>query len=163
MDMAPLPGVDVVHDVTKLPLPFTDNSFDTVLCQDIMEHIDYIPVLCDVHRILSAKGTLAIRVPHFTSRNNFIDPTHRHSFSIETFDSFARGTSAHTRREYYFDFYFSAVNKKRITFQHSSRLFFYNRFIEWLVNRNTRMQNIYETTMLARLFPAENIVLELKK
>ena len=67
LDSAKLPGVDVVHDIEKLPLPFKDSEFDEILCQDVLEHIEYIPILKDIHRILKMGGKLKIRVPHFTN------------------------------------------------------------------------------------------------
>jgi len=66
LDIANLPGVDVVHDIEKLPLPFDDEQFEEIRCDNVLEHVDYIPVLQDLHRILSAGGHLKIRVPHFT-------------------------------------------------------------------------------------------------
>src|SRR3989344_2394548 len=85
LDLHKLDGVDVVWDIEKLPLPFKDGEFDEILCQDILEHVEYIPVLRELHRILKPRGRLLNRVPHFTSRNNFGDPTHRRMFSIKTF------------------------------------------------------------------------------
>ena len=92
LDSAKLPGVDIVHDIEKLPLPFGDNEFNEILCQDILEHIEYIPVLKDIHRILKKGGKLTIRVPHFTSKSNFIDPTHKKRFSIYTFEMFCKNS-----------------------------------------------------------------------
>ncbi len=162
LDSASLPGVDVVHDIEKLPFPFADNSFDEILCQDILEHIDYLPVLKELHRILASGGTLTVRVPHFTSRNTYLDPTHKKAFSIETFDFFTKHSLWHARRPYYFDFAFSSSVKK-ILFERSSRIFFYNRFIERFVNKSPKRQSVYELTGLSRLFPAQNIVVMLVK
>ncbi len=168
LDSARLTGVDVVYDIERLPLPFTDNEFDEILCQDVLEHIEYIPVLKDLHRILKIDGTIMIRVPHFTSKNNFIDPTHKKLFSVNTWDFFARGTLTRTKhiekeKAYYFDFAFSRVRDRRITFEKSSRIFFYNRITEWFFNCAPAMQQFYESTFLSRLFPAENILITLIK
>ena len=65
-------GVDIVHDLNILPLPFEDEKFEYVLCQDILEHVDFIPLIDDIYRILKIKGNLRIRVPHFISKLNFI-------------------------------------------------------------------------------------------
>ena len=92
LDSAALPGVDVTHDIEKIPFPFKDGEFDEILCRDVLEHVEYIPTLRELHRILKPGGVLRIQVPHFTSRNNFVDPTHRRMFSISTFDFFAAGT-----------------------------------------------------------------------
>ncbi len=163
LDSAAVAGVDIVHNIEKLPLPFEKEEFDEILAQDVLEHVEYIPVLKDLHRILKKDGILTIRVPHFTSKNNYIDPTHKKRFSINTFDFFVHNTKLGEKREYYFDFMFSEIKSRHITFERSSRIYFYNRVIERLVNRSYRIQQFYESTGLSRLFPAENILMVLKK
>lgn len=162
LDISALPGVDVVHDIEKLPLPFATDEFDEILCQDVLEHVEYIPVLKDIYRITKPGGTVTIRVPHFTSRHNFIDPTHKKLFSINTFDFFVRGSFQQDGRGYYFDFAFSSATT-RITFEHDSPIFFLNGLVEKFVNKNKRRQQMYEATFLARLFPAGNIIVTLVK
>lgn len=168
LDSAPLPGVDIIYDIEMLPLPFKNEVFDEILCQDVLEHVEYIPLLQDLHRILKPGGVITIRVPHFTSKNNYIDPTHKKRFSINTWDFFAahtptRNKRIETERGYYFNFIFDRIGTRRITFEQSSRLFLYNRVAEITINCSPRMQSFYESTMLARLFPAENIIVELIK
>lgn len=165
LDSAAIPGVDVVHDVERLPLPFSDESIDEIFCQDVLEHVEYIPILKDLHRILKKDGTVTIRVPHFTSRNNFIDPTHKKLFSVATFEMFVQNSSFSKSRdrEYYFDFHFSRAVSPLITFDHSSRFFFLNRLMEPLVNINGRTRSLYESTGWCYLFPAQNIEIILVK
>lgn len=153
LDCAALPGVDVVHDLKNLPLPFADGSVDYVLAKDVLEHVDYILLLRDLHRILRQGGTLEIRVPHFTSAANFIDPTHKSRFSIRTFDFFVTG--APIARSYYFDFWFREISKRHISFLRGPLI--YNYVVEPLVNAHGRIQKYFELTCLSRLFPAENI------
>src|SRR3989338_8456713 len=117
LDSAALPGVDVVHDIEKIPFPFKDGEFDEILCRDVLEHVEYIPVLRELYRILKPGGVLRVQVPHFTSRNNFVDPTHKKMFSVSTFDFFVKGTSKFAERAYYFDFSFSGIKSSRITFK----------------------------------------------
>jgi len=153
LDRAPLPGVDIVHDLEKLPLPFADGSLDYVLAQDVLEHVDYILLLRDLHRILRNGGTLEIRVPHFTSADNFIDPTHKNRFSIRTFDFFVAGSAI--ARNYYFDFWFREISKRRISFFRGPLI--YNYAVELLVNAHGKIQKYFELTCISRLFPAQNI------
>jgi len=163
LDSAALPGVDVVYDIAKLPLPFPDEEFDEILAQDVLEHMnDYMPALRDLHRILKKDGTITIRLPHFTSKNNFIDPTHRRLFSVNTFDFFVKNTKFHKERGYYFDFAFERIALLRLTFDKNLRLF-YNRPLEWFFNLSPHLQSFYESTGLSRAFPAENIVITLVK
>ena len=160
LDIKELPGVDVAHNVEDLPLPFDDQSFDEILARDILEHIDYIPVLKELHRILKGGGQLAIQVPHFTSVDNFIDPTHRCQFSIQTFDFFV--AYMNDARDYYFDFAFQNIVSRKIGF--TKRPFFcINYVLEPLVNMNTKSLKFYEATGLSRLFPAANISIVLVK
>lgn len=166
LDSAKLPGVGVVHDLGKLPLPFADNEFEEILAQDILEHLsDWISVLRDLGRILASGGKLIIRVPHFTSVNNFADPTHRSRFSLQTFDFFIKESRASKARErpYYFDFFFSKIISKKLIFPRWSRFFVYSKPIEWLVNRFSNFARFYESSGLCYLFPAENVLVILIK
>ena len=167
LDSVAIPGVDVVHDIEKPPLPFGNEAFDEILAQDVLEHVDYIPVLKDLHRILKTGGALRIRVPHFTSKNNFVDPTHKKLFSVNTWDFFVTSpsTSRHIEKErtYYFDFAFAEKLHCHITFEKSSRIFFCNRLAEWFFNLSPKIQSFYESTGFSRLFPAENILIQLIK
>ena len=164
LDSAALPGVDVVHDINSLPLPFAADSFDEIVCQDILEHIaDYTPLLKELHRVLAPGGMLRVRVPHFTSKNNFTDPTHRRMFSSATFDFFTKGTRWHKARHYYFDFSFSSITELELTFELSSRAFFYNKWVAPVVNKSRHRQAYYESALWSRLFPAVNICVTLQK
>lgn len=163
LDISALPGVDVVCDIEKLPLPFVDDQFDEILCQDILEHIEYVPVLRDIYRIMKKGGALTIRVPHFTSKHNFIDPTHKKMFSINTFDFFVKNSFQQYGRGYYFNFSFASCRGAKIIFERNSPVFFLNPLVEKLVNSNSRIQKIYESTFISRLFPACNILVTLVK
>ena len=160
LDKIALPGVDVVVDVEHAPLPFDDDEFDEILCKDILEHVEYIPVLRELHRVLSPKGILEIRVPHFTSRENFVDPTHKEMFSISTFDFFIKNQNLVS--DYYFDFAFSRICYSKITF-YKKRIFIFNYIVECMTNCHSKMQKLYESTFMSRLFPAEYIVIRLIK
>jgi len=160
LDIAKIQGVDVVHDINNLPLPFENESFDYVLCQDVLEHIEYIPLLKEFYRIMKTGGILEIRVPHFTSHFNFMDPTHKKRFSILTFDFFTLNPPF--QRNYYFDFHFEKINYKKITFMKSIQ-FFWNYLIEPFVNSSRQIMNFYEASFLSRIFPAMNINIKLRK
>ena len=159
LDIAPLPGVDVVHNLEELPLPFEDEEFDHIRAQDILEHLEYIPLLKEIHRILKPGGTISIRVPHFTSRYNFNDLTHKKMFSSKTTDFFVQGASY--GRDYYFDFHFSENVYTRIKFEKG--LYLYNYLIEPLMNISKQTRTVYEGTFLSRLFPAGMMEITLKK
>jgi SAM-dependent methyltransferase len=161
LDSAELPGVDVVHDLSVLPLPLEDSRFSEVLCQDVLEHVDFAAVLRDVHRVLKPGGRVVIRSPHFTSKAVYIDPTHRSAFSIDTFAFFVRD-SDFAARSYYYDFSFASMEPPQITF-HRYRGQPWNYLVEPLVNLSIGAQRYYEDTFLSRLFPAANIAVTLVK
>ncbi|WP_317932439.1 class I SAM-dependent methyltransferase [Halioxenophilus sp. WMMB6] len=47
-----------------LRLPFADDSFDRVICSEVLEHIDdYQGLLTEMHRVLKPGGLLAVSVP----------------------------------------------------------------------------------------------------
>lgn len=160
LDNAPLDGVDVVHDLTVLPLPFSDNEFEEILCKDVLEHLEYMPLMAELYRVLTPGGILHIQVPHFTSYNNFIDPTHRKRFSYRTFEFFVRDSKFD--RGYYLEYPgFSELTQTRIIFQKGPLV--YNHLVEPLVNSGRRMKSLYEATGMCYLFPAANVTYILKK
>jgi SAM-dependent methyltransferase len=157
LDSKLLPGVNVVHDLENLPLPFENASFEFILCQDVLEHVEYIQLLKELHRILIPGGKVQIRVPHFTSVNNFRDPTHKKMFSVFLFNMFVKLT-LHDRG-YYFDFHFSESIERRITFR--DNLFYMP--VKRIANINDWFLNFYEYSFLSRIFPADNVLVTLVK
>ncbi|MHB8585909.1 MAG: class I SAM-dependent methyltransferase [Thermoplasmatota archaeon] len=88
LDIAPLAGVDVVHDITRLPWPIPDDSVNEILALHILEHIPHrLPaddtgldglclVMDEIHRILASGGRLRATFPHHASKDAWRDPTH---------------------------------------------------------------------------------------
>ena len=154
-------GVDIIHNLESFPYPFEDSIFDEILCQDVLEHVEYIDVLRELHRILKPGGIIKIRVPHYSSFRNFVDPTHKKRFSIKTFDFFVK--SPNNKRAYYFDYHYSDIISKRLLFQ-KSKITPINYIIEPLFNSFPKLlENLYEQSALCYLFPAENISIILQK
>lgn len=99
MDVAAIPGVQVVHDALRFPWPFPDASFDHVLCRHIIEHIPhnlgivpykdgFIRFMEECHRILRPGGRLEVVTPHPRSENTIADPTHTRVVHPNNFASF---------------------------------------------------------------------------
>ena len=52
VDHIPLEGVDIVHDINSIPLPFEEESVSLVVCLDTLEHVNYIDIVGEFCRIL---------------------------------------------------------------------------------------------------------------
>lgn len=165
VDIAPLPEVDLVASLGAHCLPFPDDTFDVVLCRDILEHVEIVPAIREIHRVLVPGGAAVISAVHFTSRNLYVDPTHIRGFSVRTFDFFVRG-SGDTDRSYYFDFAYAEVASAHVQFMTRlghGRYLVWDRVVEPLVNAGRISQDLYELTFASRLFPAANVVAVLRK
>lgn len=165
LDISHLPEVDVVASVANESLPFPDGTFTVALCRDVLEHVDIVPALRELHRVVAPGGAVVISAVHFTSRNLFVDPTHVRGFSVRTFDFFVRGAGTGDR-SYYFDFSFGEVLEATVQFMTTlghGRYLVWDRLVEPLVNSSRVAQDLYELTFLSRLFPAANVVAVLRK
>jgi len=82
--------VDVVCDLEKCPfLPFKDDIFDEIHAYHVLEHLeDTVKIMEEIWRVCKPKGKVFIRVPHYSGRKAWIDPTHKKSFSVFSFDYF---------------------------------------------------------------------------
>jgi len=62
---------------TALQLPFSDNSFDLIIIQDVIEHLtDVNEFYSEVKRVLKSKGTVYLSTPNKFSIFNFIADPH---------------------------------------------------------------------------------------
>jgi len=83
LDKYPWDGVDVVHDLEKLPYPFKDNSFAEIYMRCILEHINSNNtqnVLEEVWRITKPNGKVTIIVPFEERWMDFADHTRGFNF-----------------------------------------------------------------------------------
>lgn len=174
LDLVAIPGVDVAASLGTAPLPFRTDTFGVVVCRDILEHVDVVPAMRDIHRVTAPGGIVIVSAVHFTSRNLYVDPTHVRGFSVRTLEFFAAepaGTNGDDagegwRRPYYFDFSFRRIQYATIQFATTlgnGRFLVWDRVVEPCVNARRLTQDIYEMTGLSRAFPAANVVAVLQK
>lgn len=148
VDLNPRSRADVIHDLNRIPYPFANDSFDIVIAEHVLEHLEnVIATVEEVHRICRPNALFCVEVPHFSSSEFFTDPTHRHSFSTRSFDYFVPGTDLNAFR------YSSVTFRKKAT--HVSGL---NRHVERWVNRHSLL---YERRF-AFWYPASVIRFELE-
>lgn len=165
IDIASLPEVDVVASLGSQSLPFPDDTFTIALCRDILEHVEVVPALRELHRVTAPGGAVVVSAVHFTSRNLYADPTHIRGFSVRTFDFFVKDAGRRDR-SYYFDFSFSELVEANVQFMTTlgrGRYLVWDRLVEPLVNAHPMLQEAYELTFASRLFPAANVVAVLRK
>lgn len=74
---------NILHDLTVLPYPFEDNSFDEIHAYEVLEHIgqqgDYktfFAQFAEFHRILKPRGLLCATTPMWNSLWAWGDPSH---------------------------------------------------------------------------------------
>ena len=88
MDKRKLPGVDIVHDIEKLPYPFEDESVLTCITSHVLEHMKpwlMLDIFNEVWRIMQVGGQWIIGVPYGVSHGFVQDPTHVKPFNESTF------------------------------------------------------------------------------
>lgn len=67
----------IVGSVESLPNP--SHSADLVLCTDVLEHVDDVQAIAEIHRVLRPGGTLIVTVPAFQCLwNENDDYSHHH-------------------------------------------------------------------------------------
>lgn len=100
--MAPLHGVDVVHDLRIFPWPFAEEQFDEVYADNVLEHLpDTVKTMEEIYRITKPGAGIFIGVPYWNSFEAWGDPTHVKLFSEEIFEFFDPATWRGRERSYY--------------------------------------------------------------
>lgn len=86
LDIIKYEGIDIVWNLEETPLPFQDETFEEIMADNVLEHIEnFIPLMEELYRILKKGGVLKIWVPYYNSKGAFQDPTHKRFFTEETF------------------------------------------------------------------------------
>lgn len=68
LDLIAQPGVDIVADVEKDGLPFSDGTVDKIYMSHFLEHVnDPAKMLNEVNRVLKDGGEVTIIVPHYSN------------------------------------------------------------------------------------------------
>jgi SAM-dependent methyltransferase len=92
MDIFAYPGVDIVHNVQTSPWPVASGTYDRIICQHVIEHIDdVVEFMREIHRIAKNGATVEITTPHFSSLNSWVDPTHKKHLSLQWYKIFTEG------------------------------------------------------------------------
>ena len=144
IDKRKIEGVDIVHDLDKIPWPLQDNSFEKIQCHHVLEHVrDIVSVIHEIFRVAKNNATVSVLVPHFSCLNAYKDPTHCRYMSQGSFDTFFQNGSLVNEDSFFLH------KKSRITFG-SSLLDLPAKVLYFFTPR------LYERR-LAFIFPARNI------
>jgi len=94
LDIRKVKGVDIVHDIQKIPYPLKANSCFQILMSHVWEHIEpknRIKVMDELWRIMMPEGQLLISVPYYLSFGACQDPSHYPCPNEATFTYFDSG------------------------------------------------------------------------
>lgn len=96
-------GIDIVPNGEVqggdiLNIPFEDNTFDTVLCVDVLEHIkEHHKAMNELYRVLKSDGLLLLHVPNKSQKHILVEP-------VEQDDHERRGYDPVELHTMFFDF-----------------------------------------------------------
>ena len=91
LDRVDLPGVDVVHDLERLPLPFLPDTFDEIIGIDLIEHItDALGLMGELWRIAKPDATCSFALPYGSSDDAWEDPTHVRPYFLNSWSYFSQ-------------------------------------------------------------------------
>ena len=92
VDIVALPGVEIVRDVSRHGLPFSDSSIARVYSAHFLEHVpDLVFVMNEIHRVCCHDAIVEVVVPTLIGPYAAADPTHARMFNARTFSYFEPG------------------------------------------------------------------------
>lgn len=93
IDFMALPGVEIIRDVERHGLPFSDSTITHVYTAHFLEHVrSLVFVMNEIHRVCCHDAIVEISVPTLLGPYAAADPTHVHFFNARTFSYFEAGS-----------------------------------------------------------------------
>ena len=91
LDCVEMPGVDVVADCDRPPLPFEDDTFDEVLGEHFFEHLQNpLGFMAELHRVCKPDAQIYFAMPYGGSDDAWGDPTHARPYFEDSFGYFSQ-------------------------------------------------------------------------
>ena len=94
LDIADLPGVDIVADLDNcknVKLPLGNDSIDEFFVSHVIEHIrNPLDMMEELHRVASPDALAVFRCPYGSSDEAFEDPTHVRQYFLNSFGYFSQ-------------------------------------------------------------------------
>jgi SAM-dependent methyltransferase len=88
IDQRRVPGVDIVHDITKTPWPLPESCAMVVVLTHVWEHIHptrTLDVMAEIHRVSRDDGIVMMSGPYGLGNRFVQDPTHCNPSNEATF------------------------------------------------------------------------------
>lgn len=163
IDIRPNVGASVVWDLNQTPWPFTDDSFDYVLGEHILEHLDdTTKTMEEIYRICRSNAQVEITVPYFRSKWQAIDPTHKKQFMPWTIHNYTPGVKLGRRQfslyEQYTHSHITNFKLTKFTWNKDIDQTNFQKLLIWISDKNLEF---YEDK-LAPMFPLECMTWELE-
>jgi len=153
LDIKKLPGVDVIHDLTKYPYPFKDNTFDLIEMHHVLEHLNEpLKVLEELWRISKPGGKIIIAVPHWSHFTAWGDFTHMKYYSSAAFIYYENNDP-----KYYSDKMNFKVLEKKFT---ATRI--NSKWINPFLNPILNLSPILTELILCKFLPVSQIIFKLR-
>lgn len=150
VDISEDTDVDVIHDLNVFPYPFSDNEFDYVYADNVIEHLDnVVKVMEELHRISKNHATIKIIVPFFRSHYAFIDPIHKHFFTVRSFDYFDPQKDFNRLYKYSR----RCFKVKKVLFDENMRHRLFGKMLTWFANKRL----IFYETRMSVIFPLNTL------
>jgi len=150
IDISPDSDADIVHDLNKFPYGFADGEFEFVQADNVLEHLDdVLKVLEELHRITKDGAEIKIIAPFFRSHYAFIDPTHRHFFTVRSFDYFDPDKDFSRLYKYSR----CRFRVKKVVFDEAMTHSLPGRLLRWFANKRP----VFYEARLSMLFPLNTL------
>jgi hypothetical protein len=102
IDLSPIPGVDIVHDLDVFPWPIEDDCVEEAIAYHYVEHTkDLIKFMNELYRIMKTGAVATITSPYYNSVRAWQDPTHTRAISEKTFMYFNKAWRQQSNIEHY--------------------------------------------------------------
>jgi len=155
IDVNPRSSADIIHDLNQFPYPFSDNCFDEIFCDNVIEHLDnVVRVMEELLRIAKPSAEVIVIVPFYPHRQAHTDPTHKHYFGIHSFDYFIEGTA-------YAGFQYSKTKYEMLSVEFDrgvNHVHWFDRLLASFANKHKEM---YENR-LSNIFPLRSLTFHLR-
>lgn len=144
---------DFHHNLNVFPYPFQNGTFDLILMEHVLEHLEN-PVKCleELCRISKLKGIIIISMPHFSHFMAWADLTHKRVASIFSFQNYEDG-----RPEYYSKLTNFRVIEKKFTATRTKSLWI-NRVLNPILN----FSYLFTELFLCKIIPVSQVIFKLE-